>query len=640
MRDGALFGTGSAAFTLRRGEHASVTIAMRFSAAAIYTFTLDDGELAGAVDMETHTVTVTAPYGTVRNGLVPAITISEGAVISPASGVGQNFNNPVIYTVTAADGSVEIWTVTVTLAVPSTETDITGFSFYYPLDVEGSVNVTAGTVTALVPSLTPAEMADMAPTITYSDGADIYPSWVDHQDFSAPFTYTVTAEDGVTFKTWTVTVKNALTDAADIPAYLAGFPNTANTADTAVPLALDVTLNPVSWAAILSAIQTAGKYVNLDLTDCTGMTMFDPGTANTGESKIVSLVFPTAATSITAGTYTNPTFRFFTSLKSVAGAGMTAISDYAFYGHTTLTSIDLPAVVTIGNFAFSGCTGLTSIDLQAVTSIGNLAFQSCTALTSIDLQAVTSIGSDAFRRCTALASVNRLSATLTSITGNPFSGCTSLTTIIVDGSNPAFCHSADNKMLLNKTGTALIAYPSASGALTTLPGTITTIEDYAFYESIITSVDLSSVETIGDITFYGCTNLTTVNLPSVETIGNQAFYGCTSLTTVNLPSATGFSDNVFQGTGPVSLTVTLGAAVPTLGELLFTGIVSPGKNVTVKVPTSATAWSGIIGGSPYSGTNTTDNWGNGFRGGGWNGSVMIASSSNINSLITLTVEYE
>ena len=59
-----------------------------------------------------NTVNVTLPPNTERNGLTPEIVI-KGKSISPASGVAQNFTQPITYTVTAADGSSVKYTVTV-----------------------------------------------------------------------------------------------------------------------------------------------------------------------------------------------------------------------------------------------------------------------------------------------------------------------------------------------------------------------------------------------------------------------------------------------------------------------------------------------------------------------------------------------
>ncbi len=69
---------------------------------------------SGVIDDEAGTITVTVPAGTDLTALVPTIEISSGASISPASGVVQNFTNPVAYTLTGANGRTKTYTVTVT----------------------------------------------------------------------------------------------------------------------------------------------------------------------------------------------------------------------------------------------------------------------------------------------------------------------------------------------------------------------------------------------------------------------------------------------------------------------------------------------------------------------------------------------
>jgi hypothetical protein len=69
---------------------------------------------------------------------------------------------------------------------------------------------------------------------------------------------------------------------------------------------------------------------------------FNPGTANTGEARIVSLVLPGGATSVKAGTYAAPTFRNFTALKSVSAAGIQTAGDYAFRSLTALQTVSFP----------------------------------------------------------------------------------------------------------------------------------------------------------------------------------------------------------------------------------------------------------------------------------------------------------
>ena len=126
-------------------------------------------------------------------------------------------------------------------------------------------------------------------------------------------------------------------------------------------------------------------------------TEFDPGTGTDGADKVVSLVLPDAAQSIKAGTFSNPTFKDFTSLASLSGAGIETVGGSAFYGCTSLASVSLPAVTSIGGSAFYGCTSLASVSLPAATSIGADAFRGCTSLASVSLPATPpSIGSSIF----------------------------------------------------------------------------------------------------------------------------------------------------------------------------------------------------------------------------------------------------
>lgn len=69
--------------------------------------------VAGVIDGTD--IDVLVPFGTDVEELVPTI-IHTGVSISPASGVAQDFTTPVDYTVTAADGTTKVYTVTVTVA--------------------------------------------------------------------------------------------------------------------------------------------------------------------------------------------------------------------------------------------------------------------------------------------------------------------------------------------------------------------------------------------------------------------------------------------------------------------------------------------------------------------------------------------
>lgn len=73
-------------------------------------------------------ITVNMPYGTNKTNLTPTIT-HTGASVSPASGAAQDFTNPVTYTVTAQDGSTQVYTVTVRVQPPPSPLPKTGDGF-------------------------------------------------------------------------------------------------------------------------------------------------------------------------------------------------------------------------------------------------------------------------------------------------------------------------------------------------------------------------------------------------------------------------------------------------------------------------------------------------------------------------------
>ena len=82
---------------------------------SILSFRFDALDAEGEIDEMTRRISVMLPAETDVTQLVPTIEVSEGATVEPASGVAQDFTNPVTYTVTAQNGTTAVYTVTVAL---------------------------------------------------------------------------------------------------------------------------------------------------------------------------------------------------------------------------------------------------------------------------------------------------------------------------------------------------------------------------------------------------------------------------------------------------------------------------------------------------------------------------------------------
>jgi uncharacterized repeat protein (TIGR02543 family) len=416
-------------------------------------------------------------------------------------------------------------------------------------------NADGGTVTPASKQVNSGDPADDLPTPTKSDNT--FGGW-----------YTAQNGGGDVFTSATIVT-------ASITVY-AKWTATGGNNEKPVELSKTVQLTEANWKAILTEIETAGKYVNLNLSDCTRSNVdtggglrsdgtFDPiRIFEDGKEYIVSLILPNVATSI-----------------------------FGFFGFSSLTSVSASAATSIGDYAFEFCTSLTSVSFPAATTIAGGAFLYCTSLTSVSFPATTTIANNgAFWNCTSLAFFN--------LTGTGI-----LSTI-------------EGGKALVQNNTELIAYPSASGNIT-----------------------LNTITSIRWNAFSGCTSLTSVSFLAATDIGQNVFGGCTSLTNVEFPAATSIDAYAFASTGTTALTIILGPNAPITLDRSFNGIDSA-KTVTVKVPSGATGYGTIP--ATYSGNDTTENWGNGFRGGGWNGSGfnpdVWGGASDVNSNITLIVEYQ
>ncbi len=162
-------------------------------------------------------VVLSVPFGTNISALKPSINFF-GASVSPDPALPQDFTSPVTYTVTAKDGSTQVYTVKVTVLTTSTK-DITSFviknSLNPAMDWTDVTGVITGTNIAIeLPAGT--DVTALKPTVL-QNGNIVNPANEVAKDFTSPQTYTVTAQDGTT-QVYTVT---ATVRTADV--YVAGF---------------------------------------------------------------------------------------------------------------------------------------------------------------------------------------------------------------------------------------------------------------------------------------------------------------------------------------------------------------------------------------------------------------------------------
>ena len=277
------------------------------------------------------------------------------------------------------------------------------------------------------------------------------------------------------------------------------------------------------WEKILYAIEEIGKYVNLDLTDCTvedqSYNYFNPNyTVTAGKDKIVNLIIPDIITHIVAGTGAiDYPFKHFTNLETVSAANVFHIGSFAFYENTSIKRVFFPKVTEIILSSFYGCTNLEEADFPLAVTIGDNSFSRCTNLLRVNLPELTRINPFTFYNCINLSEINITKAT--HIDQYAFYGCESLIEanfpLITTLGNYAFsgCKSLEsvNFPLVD------IIYPNA------FSGCISLTE--------IASSNFESAFFIASNAFYGCENLVSVTFKNVVRVNPEAFGNCTKLET-------------------------------------------------------------------------------------------------------------
>ncbi|MDE6383925.1 MAG: leucine-rich repeat domain-containing protein [Paramuribaculum sp.] len=268
---------------------------------------------------------------------------------------------------------------------------------------------------------------------------------------------------------------------------------------------------------------------------------------------------------------------------------VTSIRGDAFAFCRGLTSVTIPnSVTSIGYWAFGECSGLTSVTIpNSITHIDTDVFYGCSGLTSVTIpNSVFIIDDRAFSNCSSLTSVT-IPESVFSIGNRAFSNCSSLTSIDVESGNRWY--SSVGGVVFNKNQTKLVQFPGGKGGAYEIPSSVTTISDWAFYgcSSQISVTIPESVTTIGDWAFYGSSGLTEVTLGNgLTSIGVFAFRGCSLTEVVVPPSVETIGAYAFADNENLS-TVIMGHKVTSIGEMAYNGCPVEEVYITAQNPPSA-----------------------------------------------------
>lgn len=312
-------------------------------------------------------------------------------------------------------------------------------------------------------------------------------------------------------------------------------------------------------------------------------------------------------------------------LESVGSVKLlTNIPEYAFNGCSNLQNIDLSNCTSVGSAAFSGCSKIKHLNLNKCAYISSNAFSNC-GFENIDLSATKTIEEYAFNGCKNLTKVTgvKLIKSLPAGTFSSCNKLSSidLSTIESLGASCMSRTALERVVLPNLKSWDYGVFEDCKKLKSvTFPVVIANIPARAFWNcENLSTIDLSHCSIIGGGAFYNCTsltnlkllnvkqtdwttgydsessqsckvgsfmncnNLSSVDLGSIQKLGDRAFYGCTSLKKITLPSTiTNLGWECFDGTTIVTSMATVPPAINKSED--ETSSIPMGEFVLVNVP--------------------------------------------------------
>jgi len=204
-------------------------------------------------------------------------------------------------------------------------------------------------------------------------------------------------------------------------------------------------------------------------------------------------------------------------------------------------------IVKINAYALEENIRMTSILVSnSVTSIGEYAFYSSNIKPIFGTSpSLTTIGKHAFDSCTGINASYTIPSSVVTIDDYAFYGCTSLLSLSFGA----------NSLLTTINQYAFATQYGSGLSSVSLPASLQYIGDYAFYFnptlSTVAFAENSSLISIGTNAFEMSYNLSAFTLPdSVTTISNFAFYTCTKLQLFNISTSsalTSIGESAFNG---------------------------------------------------------------------------------------------